>query len=234
LVPSAAKRFTSELLPTLDGHASDLLLEIMKPPAGCTDAVAEVRQKQEPVTSAHAEGAQNEYLAMGDAARRLGIVPDILRPTCSDMDAIERAKDDVIDLSLRTIGRLLGAQAARMADRDDALPPLVAGAADRGKMVLVYGGTLHNNLSPSKDAAAWSYAPALATHVRGRFAAIDLMVPEFMGQDALWTSLPWWPAYAAAQRAGRLQEGRATVLHVAPKSFVLVFPGQFHAAKPSP
>jgi hypothetical protein len=225
LVPSAARRFTEDLLPTLDGRASDLLLELMMPPTGCTDAVAEVRQAQAPVTSAHAEGAQNEYLAMGEAARKLGIVPDMLRPTCSDMSAIERAGDGAIDVSLTTIARLTGAQAARLADRDE------ASDADRGKMVIVYGGALHNDLSPSSDdAARWSYAPALGAHVRGRFVAIDLVVPEFMGGggSATWTSLPWWPAYDAAERSGHLQESKATLLRVGgvdARTFVLVFPG---------
>ena len=53
--PSSAKRFTEEMLPLLAGRASDLLLELMMPPAGCTDAAAEVRKKQEPVTSQQAQ-----------------------------------------------------------------------------------------------------------------------------------------------------------------------------------
>jgi hypothetical protein len=230
LVPSAARRFTEDLLPTLHGRASDLLLELMMPPGGCTDAVAEVRHAQAPVTSSHAEGAQNEYLAMGEVARKLGIVPDMLRPTCSDMSAIRRAGDGAIDISLATIARLTGAQAARLADRDE------ASDADRGKMIIVYGGALHNDLSPSSDdAARWSYAPALDAHVRGRFVAIDLVVPEFMGSGASWTALLWWPAYDAAERGGHLQEDKATLLRVGgadAKTFVLVFPGHPRAPVP--
>ncbi|MGH7293946.1 MAG: hypothetical protein ACRELB_03380, partial [Polyangiaceae bacterium] len=69
---SAAKRFTGELLPLLKGRASDLLVELMMPPRGCADAAAEVRQKQAPATSQQAPTNQNEYLAMGEAARGLG------------------------------------------------------------------------------------------------------------------------------------------------------------------
>ncbi len=111
-VPSAARRFTGELLPVLGGRASDLLLELMRPPPASAHAVAEVRRDQAPVTSRHAETDQDEYVAMGTRARELGIVPDMLRPTCADMDAIQQAGDNVIDVSLRTIARLSGAQAA--------------------------------------------------------------------------------------------------------------------------
>jgi hypothetical protein len=219
-VPSAARRFTGDLLPLLAGRASDLLLELMMPPVGCVDAVAEVRREQEPVTSRHAEGDADEYVAMGERARQLGIVPDMLRPTCADMNSIERASSaDVIDLSLMTIARLSGGQAARLVDRD------ALSDADRGKMVVVYGGALHNDLSPPPEAARWSYAPELDARVGGRFAAIDLVVPEFIGLDATWARLPWWPHYDKG-RLGR----KATLFRTAPRSFVLVFP----VAAPSP
>ena len=200
----------------LAGRASDLLLELMRPPSGCADAVAEVRHQQEPVTSRHAEGGQGEYIAMGARARELGIVPDMLRPTCADMDAIEHAGADLIDVSLTTIARLSLAQATRLVDRD------ALSVKDRGKMVVLYGGSLHNDLSPSPDAARWSYAPELAAHVRtgeGRFAAIDLVVPEFIGNDAVWQNLPWWPHYDKA-RLGR----KATLFRTGAQSFVLLFP----------
>ena len=218
-VASAARRFTDELLPAVAGRASDLLLELMMPPAGCVDAVAEVRREQAPVTERHAEADADEYVLLGESARTLGIVPDMLRPTCTDMDAIEHAGADVIDLSLTTIARLSGAQAARLADRD------ALSDADRGKIVLLYGGALHNDLSPRPESARWSYAPALAARVGGRFAAIDLVVPEFIGLDATWARLPWWPYYDKG-RLGR----KATLFRTGPQSFVLVFP----AAAPSP
>jgi hypothetical protein len=214
IVPSAAKRFTGELLPVLAGRASDLLLELMLPPRGCVDAVAEVRREQEPATSRHAEADADEYVMMGDRARQLGIIPDMLRPTCGDMDAMEHADaSDVIDVCLTTIGRLLGAQAARLVDRD------ALSDADRGKIVVLYGGALHNELSPRPEAACWSYAPQLDAHVGGRFAALDLVVPEFIGLDETWARLPWWPHYDKS-RLGR----KATLFRTAPQSFVLVFP----------
>jgi hypothetical protein len=218
-VPSAAARFTGDLLPTLAGRASDLLLELMMPPSGCASAVAEVRRDQEPVTSRHAETAPDEYVVMGERARALGMVPDTLRPTCADMDAIEHAGDadekerDVIDLSLTTIARLSTAQAIRLADRD------ARSDADRGKIVVLYGGALHNDLDPPPEAARWSYGPDLDAHVHGRFVAIDLVVPEFIGAGETWARLPWWPHYDRA-RLGR----KATLFRTGLQSFALIFP----------
>ncbi|HLK39957.1 MAG TPA: hypothetical protein VKU41_24545 [Polyangiaceae bacterium] len=211
-VPSAAARFTDELLPVVAGRASDLLVELMMPPAKCLDAAAQVKAQQSVVTSRQAETNQNEYVAMGERARKLGIVPDMLRPSCADMDAIRDAGDEAIDLSLRTIGRVTGAQARRLVDRDE------GSDADRGKMVLVYGGALHNDLEPPAATASYSYAPELDRYTHGRFVAVDLVVPEFIGDDDTWRSLPWWPSYDR-RRLGR----KVTLFRTDDRSFVLVF-----------
>ena len=198
-VASSAHRFTQDFLPLLAPRASDLLVELMFPPPGgaCVDAAAEVRRAQAPVLAREAPTNQNEYVAMGDRARALGIVPDGLRPTCSDMTAIAAAGDGAVGVELETIARLAAAQAEKLIARAAASPE------DRGKMVILYGGALHNALNTDEEAAAadaasvsflrWSYAPAVAAAVSGRFVAVDLIVPEFIGDDALWRALPWWP-----------------------------------------
>lgn len=211
--PSAAKRFTEDLLPALAGRASDLLVELMMPPAGCADAAAEVRKKQEPVTSQHAAADQSEYVQMGDRARALGIVPDLLRPSCADMDAVRAAGDGAIEASLDLIARLSGTQAAALVRRD------ATSDADRGKAVIVYGGMLHNDLSPPPDRARWSYATRLDDVVSGRLVSIDLVVPEFITGDATWTALPWVAQYDRARLGSK-----TTLFRTGDRSFVLVFP----------
>lgn len=211
--PSAAKRFTQDLLPTLSGRASDLLVELMMPPTGCADAAAEVRKKQEPVTSQHAASDQNEYVQMGDRARTLGIVPDLLRPTCADMDAVRDAGDGAIEASLDLIAHLSETQAERLLARD------ARSDADRGKAVVVYGGMLHNDLSPPPERARWSYATKLDELVSGRIVSIDLVVPEFVTGDATWTSLPWVADYDRARLGSK-----TTLFRTGDRSFVLVFP----------
>jgi hypothetical protein len=211
--PSAAKRFTDDLLPLLVGRASDLLVELMMPPKGCADAAAEVRQKQAPATSQQAPTNQNEYVAMGDRAHALGIVPDMLRPSCADMDGVRDAGDDAIEASLEMIARLSTAQAEKLLDRD------ARSEADRGKAVVVYGGMLHNDLDPPPERAKWSYATALDAKTGGKLVAIDLVVPEFIVDDATWRGLPWFSRYDRARLGAK-----TTLLRVNEKSYVLVFP----------
>ncbi len=210
---SATKRFTREILPALAGRASDLLVELMMPPTGCAGTTADVRDEQAPATSRQAETNQNEYVVMGERARGLGIVPDMLRPTCGDLGGVRDAGDGAIEASLLLIARLSGAQAARLVDRD------ARSDVDRGKAVLVYGGLLHNDLSPPPERAAWSYAPALDAHVGGRLVSIDLVVPEFMTDDDSWRSLPWVASYDRAKLGGK-----TTVLRTGERSFVVIFP----------
>jgi hypothetical protein len=210
---SAAKRFTTDLLPLLKGRASDLLVEAMMPPKGCVDATAEVRQKQAPATSQQAPTNQNEYLEMGNRAHELGIVPDMLRPSCADMDGVRDAGDSAIEASLEMIARLSTAQASKLLDRD------ASSEADREKAVVIYGGMLHNDLDPPPDRAKWSYAPALDAKTGGKLVAIDLVVPEFIVDDATWRGFAWFAHYDRARLGAK-----TTLFRLGPKSFVLVFP----------
>jgi hypothetical protein len=212
-VPSAAHRFADELVPVLAGRASDLLVELMMPPTGCAQAVAEARHDQAPATSAQAPTNPNEYVAMGERARALGIVPDMLRPSCADMDAVSDAGDDAIEASLSMIARLAVAQATRLLARDERSP------SDRAKAVVLYGGMLHNDLEPTPDHRAWTYAPALDAVTGGRLVAIDLVVPEFISDDDAWRALPWVARYDRARLGAK-----TTVFRVGERSFVLVFP----------
>ncbi len=210
-VASSAKRFTEDLLPVLANRASDLLVELMMPPSGCAKAAAEVREAQRPVTSRQAEHDQDEYVAMGEKARGLGIVPDMLRPSCADMDTVRSAGEGAVGASLELIARLTRSQALRMIDRD------ARSDADRGKTVVLYGGMLHNDLSPRPEAAAWSYAPELSAHVNGKFVSIDLIVPEFIGEGQPWRSLAWWPHYDRARLGSK-----TTMFRTGERSFVVV------------
>jgi hypothetical protein len=212
-VASAATRFERELLPLLQGHASDLLVELMMPPSGCADAAEAVRAEQRPVTSRQAPSDEGEYIALGERARALGIVPDMLRPTCADLAAIRDSADDAVGVSLEIIARLTAAQTKRLVDRN------ARSVEDRGKIVVVYGGALHNDLEPTPERARWAYAPEVDEYVSGAFVALDLIVPEFIGADDAWRALPWWSDYDRARLGAK-----TTMFGTGERSFVLVFP----------
>jgi hypothetical protein len=211
-VPSSARRFKETLLPVLKGRASDLLVELMNPPSGCLAQAAAVKQQQEVVTSHQAATDQNEYVAMGEAARAAGIVPDLLRPTCADMDSIRDAGDDAIDVSLATIARLTGNKVIELVDRDQ------RSDADAGKMVVTYGGSIHHDRLPSKDRESWAFGPRVDARVAGRYVELDLYVPEFIDESDSWRKMPWYPHYDKA-RLGR----KTTVFRPRERAFVLIF-----------
>jgi hypothetical protein len=211
-VPSSAKRFTEAILPSLAGRASDLVVELMMPPSGCAAKVAKAKEAEEPVTTRHAAEDQSEYVAMGEAARKLGIVPDLIRPSCADLDAINQAEDPT-DASLRTIERLTREKVGALLDRDARTP------GDEGKIVVTYGGALHNDLQPPAERRAWSFGPALDRLTGGRYVEIDLYVPEFMDGSDAWKSLPFYAEYDKAKLGAK-----TTMFRVRERSYVIVFP----------
>ncbi len=202
---SSTKRFTDELLPMLAGRASDLLVELMFPPRGCNKEVATAHSVQAPVVTQQAETNKSEYAVMGEAARKLGIIPDLLRPSCDDLAAVNDAGEDAIPRSLEMIARLTTQQAKKM-------------LTNRGaKMIVTYGGALHNDASPPPERAAWSYGPALSKEVAGKYVELDVYVPDFITDDATWKKQPWFAEWEAHKSSGK-----ALLITLAPKNYVLV------------
>ena len=211
-VASSTKRFTTEILPLLQGRASDLLVELMQPPTGCQKQTDDVRTKQKVVTEKQAVTDQNEYVTMGTEAKKLGIVPDLLRPTCADMAAISDAGADAIPMSLSLIKRLTSDTVKKLLERDAKNP------ADTEKLVVTYGGALHNDLAPKPELAAWAFGPELSAYTQGKYAEVDLYVPEFVDESDKWKKLEWYAPYQAVAN-----KGKVTVFRPRPGGFVILF-----------
>jgi hypothetical protein len=212
-IDSATKRFTERFLPLLQGRTSDLIVELMLPPKGCAKAEQEVRTQQKEVTKQQASTNQNEYVVLGDAARRAGIVPDALRPTCQDLDAAAKAGDQAVPVMLETIARLSRIKAAELLARNDQSPQA------KDKMVILYGGALHNDLAPKPGREAWSFGPELARATGGRYVELDVFVPESIQDTDSWRAFAWYSRYDPAAHGG------STVLfRTAPSTFALIFP----------
>ena len=210
-IPSSAKRFTGELLPLLEGRASDLLVELMAPPAGCKKVTEEVKTRQKVVTEKQTESAQSEYVIMGNEAKKRGMVPDLLRPSCADLDAIDKAGAEAIGASLATIARLTKIKVGELLDRN--------ARAGAERIVATYGGAMHNDLTPPPERAAWSFGPDLAARAAGRYVEIDLFVPEFIQDTESWKKLPWYPHFDRDRHPEK-----TTLFNPRPGSYVLIFP----------
>lgn len=210
-VASSTKRFTDELLPTLQKRASFLLVELMMPNPKCKKETKQVQKQQEPVTKPQAATNKNEYLVLGEKAKALGITPDLLRPSCEDLERITKAGDDDINVMLEMTASLTTTVVKSELARNQ--------KAKKAALVIAYGGALHNDISPRTGREKWSYGPALTDHTAGRYIELDLIVPEYIKDGEPWSTLPWTKHYDR-EKFGK----KAVLFEVAPKSFVLVLP----------
>jgi hypothetical protein len=209
-VRSSARRFSEELLPVLDGRASHLLVELLNPNPSCQVTTREVRRAHDPVTRAQSGENQNDYVELGRNARARGIEPFVLSPTCEEYQAIVDAGDAAVSQTLSSIATITRrmARAALLKNR----------AAGRERIVVAYGGALHNDLNPAPARADWSYGPGLVADTQGRYVELDLIVREFIKDNEAWRGLPWYSQFDPT-----LHGESSIVLHTAPNSYVLFF-----------
>jgi hypothetical protein len=210
-VHSATRRFGEELLPKLRGRASDIVIELMIANGRCGQKREQaVAERQQPVSAGQAKSNQNEFVTLGRAAKQAGIEPHPLEPTCDEYQA-------VLESGSGDIARLLELIANATARGVEAL--LDAAGSDPNKMLLTYGGALHNDLSPPPERASWSFGPRLFKRTAGHYVELDLIVPEFIKDSDSWRALPWYSQYDA-EKLGK----QAVLYQTAPASFALIFP----------
>ncbi|HSC85986.1 MAG TPA: hypothetical protein VLC09_01895 [Polyangiaceae bacterium] len=209
-------RFTDELLPVLAPRGSALLVELLAPPAGgCEEARAAAQQESNEITTGQSASNQNEYLALGNQARALGLVPDILRASCADMEAIRAAGEMGVVVIMETIARLTSLAVESRRARAPADRPLV----------FAYGGALHNDLTPREERTTWSYGPPLSRSSGGRYLEVDLLVPGLVpsGHSYAWSAPYEWTQSAPAS---------TWLVEVGEASWALVFPRAPASATP--
>ncbi len=210
-IPSATKRFTETFLPVLENRASDVLVEAWAGDPRCQQAVKAVASAQKPVQQAQAQTNPNEYLTLGNRAKALGMVPALLRPSCDDYANLADAGADTITSSLELIKRLTEAQALKLFQRNEGLK--------NGKLVVTYGGAMHNDLAPSEALGKYSFGPELAQATAGRYVELDLIVPEYVKKTDSWEKLAWF----ASWQADPGPKDRPTLYRLGDRSFTLIF-----------
>ena len=202
--PSTTKLFTDELLPTLEGKSSHLILELWVANGSCGKKEKEVLTKQKEVTQNQADTNQNEFVTLGNAAKARGIEPHVLMPSCDEYAAVLDAGAGDIDQMLTVIGRLSADRVERALRKDPK------------KIVVAYGGAMHNDLSPRAGREAWSYGPRMAKLTANKYVELDLIKPAAIGDSAVWKEQPWYAAFHPA-----LQGKKAVLMTVSRGSYVL-------------
>jgi hypothetical protein len=208
---STTARFTDTLLPMLKDRASDLVLELWVADGKCKKQQKQVAQAQKPVTEQQAATNQNEFVTLGDRSKALGIQPHVLVPSCEEYDRILAAKEDAVLEMLSMIARLSDKKARDLVERNR--------SAKADRMVVAYGGAMHNDLEPQKGREAFSFGPALETFTEKRYVELDLIVPEFVKDTPAWQSLPWYPHFDRNAHADKVR-----LYNPRPGSYVLIFP----------
>ena len=205
---SSTRRFMDGLLPHLAPRASDLVIELWLANGSCGKVEQKVAQQQTAVTAPQAATNQNEFLELGDRAKGLRIMPHALVPSCEQYQKISGAGAADIEEMLTMI---------KSVTQRDVEALLAKRAPDR--LVVAYGGAMHNDLVPRAGREDFSFGPALAQSTGGRYTELDLVIPEQIKDSEAWRSLPWYPHYS------REQAGTEAYLYSwAPHAYALLFP----------
>lgn len=229
-VRSSIYHFTRELLPAMQRRVSDLLIETWITEGECGETQRQVARDVEQTTE-RPQQTEDEIVTLVKRARRYRIRPHVLHMQCSDYRRLwNGSRVDYERLLTLTATQLRHSALALLETRTDPVKRAVdettfamqQGRSRRGArdMIVVYGGALHNDLSPEPDQAAYSYAVVVAAAAKGRLIELDLYVPEYIAaKDALVRREPWYPAFAArTARRGTL------LIQRGPSSYVLILP----------
>jgi hypothetical protein len=207
---SSTRRFMDELLPRLAPRASDLVIEIWVGTGACGTVEKQVQRQQAAVTAPQAATNQNEFLELGHRAKALSIQPHALVPTCEQYQKIAGAGPSDIEEMLRMITDVTRKDVQELHEKR---------APDR--LLVAYGGALHNDLAPRQGRESLSFGPDLARLTGDRYVELDLIIPEQIKDTEVWRALPWYPHYSR-ETAG----SEAYLYSWAPRAYALLFPKQ--------
>lgn len=206
----ALRRFSGEMFASLAPRSSDLVLETWITDGSCgkqeTTAVAKVEK-----TTDRPPATESDLVTLVKQAKTQGVAPHILKLSCDDYKSILDPKGQVdFEKLLGLLTKLLHDKATGIADR--------RGVAGESKLILMYGGALHNDLLPRPELAPYTFGPSLRDHFKGRYLEVDLYVPEYIERDAHIPKEPWFALYRK-----RVKPGQTAVIKRAAGSYILVF-----------
>ena len=205
---SATRRFMDGLLPHLAPRASDLVIELWLANGKCGQVEQKVKQQQGAVTAPQAATNQNDFVELGHRAKALGIMPHALVPSCEQYQKIAGAGAADIEEMLAMI------KGVTQHDVEQLL-----GARPPERLLVAYGGAMHNDLMPRAGREDFSFGPALSAATGGHYVELDLVIPEQIKDSEAWRGLPWYAHYS------REKAGPGAYLYSwAPHAYALLFP----------
>jgi hypothetical protein len=205
---SSTKRFMDQLLPRLAPRASDLVIELWLANGSCGKVEQKVQKQQQAVTAPQAATNQNEFVELGHRAKAAGIMPHALVPSCEQYQKISSAGPNDVAEMLAMI---------KTVTQHDVETLLAQRGPDR--LVVAYGGAMHNDLVPREGRQDFSFGPELKATTSDRYVELDLVIPEQIKDTEAWRSLPWYGHYSA-ENAGN----EALLYSWAPHAYALFFP----------
>lgn len=209
-VPSAIRHFMNEALPVLDGGATSLIVETWMLNGRCGQVEKQAAQAVEKTTKRPKE-TEDEVTTMMGRAYDLGLKNHTLLINCDDYKSM-LDKDGELDAeqSLLLMRRKVEEKAMQVRDEEEGGLP--------GKMLILYGGALHNDLTPTADDAPYTFGQSLQKETRGGYLELDLLVPEYVDTDEELLKFPWFsPALALAKK------GKTVLIQPSPGVNVIVF-----------
>ena len=211
-MPSSLKRVTEELLPVVSGQASDLVVETWITEDKCGQEEQAV-VKDVAKTTARPQTTEAEIVTLVRRAKEAGVKPHALDLRCDDYKTIYTAQGVDYDQMLKVLTRELRGRVQAVLKRRDAEP---AGAR---RLVLVYGGALHNDLYPQPELSNYTFGPPLRQQLGAGYVELDVFVPEYIEQNAKMKKEPWFQLAKRSQRPGQ-----TLLIERGPGSFILLFP----------
>jgi hypothetical protein len=211
--PSAARsalaRFTDDVLPVVAGRASDLVIETWQPDKNC-GGKAEAATAQVEATMQRPASTKSELATLVEHARAAKIQPHPMRLTCDDWTTVAPPGQEIdYAAMLAIVTRELGRIATAASEHSPT------------KLVITYGGAMHNDLFPNAGLEDWSFAvgpegvDAATDH---HYLELDLYVPEYAAEDKFSQAEPWFPLLA------QTGPDHVVVIERGPRSFVVLLP----------
>jgi hypothetical protein len=214
-IASSLSRFTRQVWPPIAARVSDLIVETWVTDGACGKAEAATVGDVARTTERPA-ATENEIVALLTRAKASGARPHILKVSCGEYQLLSPSaaggsrKEVDFERMLALIEHKLEAKVTEIL----ATRP----ATDADKLIVVYGGALHNDLHPDPVLAPFSYGLRVFHATAGRYRELDLYVAAYLERNAAMHGEPW---FAAWERAAA--PGRPVLIRRSPDSFIVVF-----------